>query len=216
MSKKFDKFCSMESETLLTKFIREKRNSHQIQPTTGFSDRKYIAVLSMLTGFSIKFRAEKLNISYNTYRRWATESAFKQLVQTIIDEFASTVIQHVKKKAISCHYEDFKNLNWSEMLDANIYSKALKRRLETLYLKEVKTSQDKRFIFAMCSILNHAGNISEKVFKQITNDIGNSNKAVLKLLFMSAQAVTQKYSLNVKDKNFVRQMLSISERLIFQ
>lgn len=216
MQKKFDKFCSMKSETLLTRFIREKLNSHQIQPTTGFSDRKYIAVLSMLTGFSIKFRAEKLNISYNTYRRWATEVIFKRIALEFIDEFASLVIRHVREKATNCSYEDFANLDWSGILDANSYSKPLKKRIGALYLKEGKTLQDKRFIFAMCSILNHAGNISEKVFKQIRNDIENSNKAALKLLFMSAQAVTQKYSLNVKDKNFLRQILSISERLIFQ
>lgn len=216
MQKKFDKFCSMESETLLTKFIREKLRLYQIQPTTGFSDRKYIAVLSMLTEFSIKFRAEKLNISYNTYRRWATEAIFKRIALGFVDEFALLVIRHVREKATNCSYEDFANLDWSEILDANSYSKPLKKRLEALYLREGKTLQDKRFIFAMCSILNHAGNISEKVFKQITSDIENSNKAALKLLFMSAQAATQKYSLNVKEKKFLSQMLGISERLIFK
>lgn len=205
----------MKSETLLTGFIREKLNLHQIQPTIDFSDRKYGAGLAMLTGFSIKFRAEKLNISYNTYRRWATELVFKRVALEFIDEFASLVIRHVREKATNCSYEDFANLDWSEILDANSYSKLLKGQIGALYLKEGKTLQDKRFVFAMCSILNHAGDISGEVFKQITSSIGDINKAALKLLFMSAQAVTRKYFLNVKDKNFVRQMLNISECLIF-
>jgi hypothetical protein len=206
----------MEGGTLLTQFFKIKLDSYRSQQIPGFSDRKYAAALFMLAGHSMKHRAGHLNISYSVFRRWATEAAFKQIVEKLTGEFASSVIRHVREKATNCSYENFANLTWDGVFDANDYSKTLRKHLNALYLKEIKTFRDRRFIFAMCFILNLTGDISDKAFKQFTRDIGRTNKAVLKLLFMSARAVTQKYSLNVRDKSFVQQMLGMAERLIFQ
>lgn len=206
----------IESETLLNKFVKTKLDLRQARQTLGFSDRKYSAALFMLSGVSIKFRTEKLGISYHVYRHWATEPTFKRVVQGFIDEFASLVVQHIKEKVINCTYKDFANLDWTEILDANSYSKPLKKRLEALYLKESKTFNDRRFLFAMSQILNLTGSIPDEEFERLVGKVGQINNAILRLLFMSARAITQKYFLNVADRRFIRQMLNVSEQLIFQ
>lgn len=210
------KFRGMKKETLLIRYIEGKLNSFQSQQMLGFSERKYVAALFMLSGASMKFRSEKLKFSYSCYRRWATDAAFKKLAQEFIDEFASLVIQHVRSKVTNCRYEDFANLDWTEILDANSYSKPLKKRLEALYLKETKTFKDRRFLFAMCSILNLTRSIPQKEFDRLVKTVGQTNNIALKLFYMTARSVIKKYSLTVVDKTFVRQVLDISERLIFQ
>ncbi|MDY6862953.1 MAG: hypothetical protein SVR08_11885 [Spirochaetota bacterium] len=80
---------------LLAKFIAEKIRSY-VEPQRkgtpkgepiGFSKKKYMASLLMMTGFNQKIIASDLGVSYGLLRNWNTEKPFKKLVEKHNKEF---------------------------------------------------------------------------------------------------------------------------------
>ncbi len=85
-------------DTLLTRFIdckvkiykEPQRKGTPRGESVGFSKKKYIASLFLITKLDLQSLAESLDISYGLLRKWRTEDAFKKTIeQHAIDFFIS-------------------------------------------------------------------------------------------------------------------------------
>jgi hypothetical protein len=95
----------MES-TLLERFIDERKTLYA-EPSRkglpkgepiGFSRKKYLASLYMLTADKQITVAMELGISYGLVRKWNTERAFTSLIRKHCREFANTFVRHLSER----------------------------------------------------------------------------------------------------------------------
>ena len=93
-------------DTLLESFIERKAKAYA-EPsrkgtprggTLGFSKKKYLATLYMLTADKQITMAMELGISYGLLRKWKTEKPFSAMVRKHCKEFADTFIQYVLER----------------------------------------------------------------------------------------------------------------------
>lgn len=102
------------AKTLLESFIERKVNEH-MEPSRrgklkrkpiGFSRKKYMATLCLLTSDKEITIAMEQGLSYGLLRKWKTEEPFRTMIGKHCKEFADTFIKHVsvqsaeKRKAI--------------------------------------------------------------------------------------------------------------------
>ncbi|MEW6586065.1 MAG: hypothetical protein AB1442_10705 [Nitrospirota bacterium] len=92
--------------TLLESFIEQKAKAYA-EPSQrgmskgqrlGFSKKKYLATLYMLTADKQITMAMELGISYGLLRKWKTEKPFRATVRKHCKEFADTFIKYVSER----------------------------------------------------------------------------------------------------------------------
>lgn len=97
---------SYMDNTLLESFIERKAKAYA-EPSRrgmskgqrmGFSKKKYLATLYMLTADKQITMAMELGISYGLLRKWNTEGPFKAMVRQHCREFADTFVKYVVER----------------------------------------------------------------------------------------------------------------------
>lgn len=92
--------------TLLESFVERKIKTYS-EPSRrggmrgepiGFSKKKYLATLYMLTADKQITKAMELGISYGLLRKWNTENAFRDLAGKHRREFADTFVRHILER----------------------------------------------------------------------------------------------------------------------
>lgn len=89
--------------TCLESFIEQKKNAYETPSRRGgskgepigFSRKKYLATLSMLTSDKQITVAMELGVSYGLLRKWNTEGPFREKVKRHCREFAESFVRRV-------------------------------------------------------------------------------------------------------------------------
>lgn len=117
-------------KTVLHDFIDSKVNEY-VEPCRqgtpkgdpiGFSRKKYIATLGMLTNQKLIDMAKSIGVSYGLLRKWTTEQEFKDMVAKHYDEFTTWIIIFFVSRinASQKHFELLEKKPISELADIQI------------------------------------------------------------------------------------------------
>lgn len=118
-------------KTVLHDFIDSKVNEY-VEPSRqgtpkgdpiGFSRKKYIATLGMLTNQKLKDLAKSIGVSYGLLRKWTTEQDFKDMVARHYGEFAGWILIFYMNRinASQKHFELLEKKPISELADIQIF-----------------------------------------------------------------------------------------------
>ncbi len=115
--------------TLLESFIEQKAKAYT-EPSRrgmskgqriGFSKKKYLATLYMLTADKQITMAMELGISYGLLRKWKTEESFMAMVRKHCREFADIFVKYVSER-----YEQQENAR-NEYLNSSQAARTIRR-----------------------------------------------------------------------------------------
>jgi hypothetical protein len=176
------------AELVLEQFIEEKKEQYK-EPErkgtprgrpVGFSKRKYLSSLWMMTNLIQKDIAGKTGVSYGLLRKWNTQEGFKDVLRDHCDEFAGLFIGHIKtqykeelkrRKALSediLREEPFRLTDdfFSGLKDCHLYGSFLIRRISHLLGTAIKDTGDTDFITVALAAVEHLLACSEKQSQQ--------------------------------------------------
>jgi len=224
-------------ELLLEQFIEEMNEQYK-EPErkgtprgrpVGFSGRKYLSSLWMMTNLIQKDIARKTSVSYGLLRKWNTQESFKDVLRGHCNEFAGLFIEHIKTQ----YKEELKrreslsegalqegplqltNDFFSGLRDCHLYGSLLIRRISHLLGTAIKDTEDTDFVSVALTAVEHLLACSEKQSQQSLWSLailksGNIREVRLGLLNRIKEIILRP-NVTKKDLRLAASILSVLE-----